>query len=134
MPTYHITNRTTNKVELEYTNDTPLFYGRADWANPELYDHVAVADPEPPSRRYRAPMTKWAFRSLFSLEERIACDNAPENMALPVEARNALYTLRLDFEAAQEIDPSLSEVQAGVRLLETLGLIGPGRADDVLFQ
>jgi hypothetical protein len=25
-------------------------------------------------------------------------------------------------------------VQAGVRLLESLGLLGPGRADDILLQ
>lgn len=134
MPTYHITEKATGKVAFEYTNDVPLSYGRADWDDPALYEHVEVATPEPPPRPYKAPMTKWAFRSLFTLAERIACDSAPENPALPAEARAALYTMRLDFEAAQEIDPALLDVQAGVRLLETLGLIGTGRADDILLQ
>jgi hypothetical protein len=134
MPTYNITEIATGKVAFTYTNDVPLSYGRADWDDPALYEHVAVATPAPPPRPPKPPMTKWQFRSLFTLPERVACDNAPDNAAIPAEYRAMLRTMNLDFSAAEEIDPSLTAVQDGVRLLETLGLIGAGRADDILLQ
>jgi hypothetical protein len=134
MPTYNITEIATGRVALTYTNDVPLHYGRADWDDPALFTHVAVEDPPPPPRPPKPPMTKWAFRSLFTLAERVACDNAQDNAAIPAEYRAMLRTMNLDFSAAEEIDPSLQEVQDGVRLLETLGLLGAGRADDILLQ
>jgi hypothetical protein len=134
MPTYQITEIATGKVALTYTNDVPLSYGRADWDDPARYSHVVVPEPEPPPRPYKPLLTKWQFRSLFTLPERVACDNAPDNPAIPAEYRAMLRTMNLDFAAAQEIDPSLPDVQAGVRLLESLGLLGPGRADDILLQ
>jgi hypothetical protein len=134
MPTYNITEIATGKVAITYTNDVPLSYGRADWDDPALFEHVAVASPEPPPRPPKAPMTKWQFRSLFTLAERVLCDNAADNAAVPVEYVPVLRTMNLDFAAAEEIDPSLPDVQAGVRLLETLGLLGAGRADDILLQ
>ena len=134
MPTYQITEIATGKVAITYTNDIPLSYGRADWDDPALFAHVAIPEPEPPPRPYKPLLTKWAFRSLFTLAERVACDSAQDNPAIPAEYRAVLRTMNLDFAAAEEIDPSLPSVQEGVRLLETLGLIGAGRADDILLQ
>lgn len=134
MPTYNITEIATGTVVFSYASDAPLSYGRADWDDPALYEHVVVADPPPPPRPLKPIMSKWAFRSLFTLQERVVCDNAPDNPAIPAEYRAMLRTMNLDFSAAEEIDPALPNVQAGVRLLESLGLIGAGRADEILLQ
>jgi hypothetical protein len=79
-------------------------------------------------------MTKWQFRSLFTLEERVACDNAEYNTNIPAEYRATLKTLNKDFDSAQEIDPSLVEVQQGIGLFEQLGLIQPGRASQIIYE
>lgn len=76
-------------------------------------------------------LTKLAFRRRFTLAERIAMDGAPDNPALPAEARAALRTMARDLELAEEIDLDDSDVIAGLALLEQLGIIASGRAAEV---
>lgn len=77
-------------------------------------------------------LTKYAFRKLFTLPERIAVDGGPDNAALPADGRAALRTMALDMAAADEIDLDDPDVIAGVQMLETLGLIASGRAALIL--
>lgn len=73
-------------------------------------------------------LSRLAFRMRFTLSERIAIDNA----ALPPEQQALVRTVMRDFDAASEIHLLNPDVIAGVRLFEQLGLITPGRADEIL--
>jgi hypothetical protein len=77
-------------------------------------------------------VTKFQFRQLFTTIERIACDNAPSNVALPATARAAMVTLLKDLEVSGEVDLSLPQVITGVHFLATLGLITETRATQIL--
>ena len=79
-----------------------------------------------------ALLTKYEFRKLFTFEERIAVDNAPSNTSLPENIRMAFVTILNDLNAAEGIDLTNSDVIASVQLTEQVGLIGTGRAAQVL--
>jgi hypothetical protein len=85
-----------------------------------------------PSQYPPALLTKYEFRKLFTFEERIAVDNAPSNMSLPENVRMAFVTILNDLNAAEGIDLTNSDVIASVQLTEQVGLIGAGRAAQVL--
>jgi hypothetical protein len=77
-------------------------------------------------------LTKYAFRQLFTLPERIAIDNAPSNTAIPANYRAMLLTMSKDMELSAEVHLSKPDTIAGVGFLEQLGLIAAGRAAQVL--
>lgn len=80
----------------------------------------------------RPILSKYQFRKLFTQAERIAIDNFEYNDALTLEQKAALHTLTLDFNAATVVDLNLPDTQAAVAYLETIGLLGTGRADQVI--
>lgn len=77
-------------------------------------------------------LTKYEFRKLFTFEERIAVDNASTNQSLPAEVRMAYVTIMNDLNTAEGIDLTNSDVIRSVNFTEQVGLIGPGRAAQVL--
>jgi hypothetical protein len=77
-------------------------------------------------------VTKYQFRKLYTLTERVAVDNAPNNTAIPAQYRAILVTMLKDLEVSGIVQLWNPDVQAGVRLCETLGLIGPGRSNQIL--
>ena len=77
-------------------------------------------------------LTKYQFRQLFTLNERIAIDNAGSNTAIPSNYRAMLLTMAKDMELSAEVQLSKPDTIAGVGFLEQLGLIGTGRAAQVL--
>lgn len=77
-------------------------------------------------------LTKYQFRQLFTLNERIAIDNAPSNAAIPANYRAMLLTIAKDMELSAEVHLSKPNTMAGVGFLEQLGLIEAGRAAQVL--
>jgi hypothetical protein len=77
-------------------------------------------------------VTKYEFRKLFTLPERMAVDSAPTNTAIPANYRAMLYTFMKDLELSQEVQLTNSDVMQGVGFLEQLGLLAPGRAAQIL--
>jgi hypothetical protein len=135
MATYNIVEKSLNKVVFTYsTNGGSALYGRDDWDDPTLFEHILIEEPAPPPAPPRKIMSKWEFRKLFSLEERVACDNAPDNTQIPEQYRAILKTLNTDFALAEQIDPALKDVQDGVQLLEQVGLLATGRAAQILYE
>jgi hypothetical protein len=134
MPSFNIVEKLTGNVVFTYCGTEKSKYGRDDWDNEELFEHVLIPDPEPPPATPRKSMSKWQFRSLFTLEERIACDSAPDNTLIPENFRMIIKTMNKDFDAAEEIDPALPNVQQGIVLFEQLGLLSPGRANKILYE
>lgn len=80
----------------------------------------------------RARITQFAFRSRFTLAERGAVELAAvDDPAASTPARQAAATLRAylrDVESATFVDLTRDDVQSGLQQLESLGLIGAGRA------
>lgn len=74
---------------------------------------------------------KLDFRRLFTQEERMAFDNFEES-ALPEEYKKILRTISTDFALADEIDLYHPDTKLGVTTLEQVGILGPGRAAQVL--
>ena len=77
-------------------------------------------------------LTHLAFRRLFTLAERVAFDNFESNPALTDEYKAQLRTLMKDMELARELDLKDPDLILGVNTIEALGIIGPGRAAEVL--
>ena len=78
-------------------------------------------------------LTKYQFRKLFTLNERVAVDNAQLNTAIPAQYRAMLATLLRDVELSEEVQLTDNpDVAQGVNFLEQIGLIGPGRAAQIL--
>ena len=77
-------------------------------------------------------ITKYEFRKLFTLAERIAIDSAPTNLAIPANYRAMLVTMNKDMELSSMVILTNPDVAAGVGFLEQLGLIAPGRKDEIL--
>jgi hypothetical protein len=77
-------------------------------------------------------VTKYEFRKLFTLPERMAVDSAPTNTAIPANYRAMLYTFMKDLELSQEVQLTNTDVIQGVGFLEQLGLLAPGRAATIL--
>lgn len=77
-------------------------------------------------------LTRYEFRKLFTLNERVAIDNANANTTIPANYRAVLVTLMKDLELSGLVELSNPDVIAGVRLLEQVGLIATGRGDRIL--
>jgi hypothetical protein len=77
-------------------------------------------------------ITKYEFRKLFTLAERVAVDNVQSNTNVPAQYRAMLLTMAKDMELSSEVFLTNPDVAAGVGLLEQLGLVGTGRATRIL--
>lgn len=77
-------------------------------------------------------LTKFEFRKLFTMTERVAVDNVQNNTTIPAEYRAILLTMAKDMELSAEIHLGNADVIDGVRLLETLGLLATGRANQII--
>jgi hypothetical protein len=82
---------------------------------------IFVDVPEPPIRI----LSRYAFRSRFTTDEKQAIYAAAES--------NVLIKIWLDdLASAENIDLDLPETTSNLNALETAGLIGPGRATEIL--
>ena len=113
-----------------YSNIAHL--GGAPLPTQEALDTWLTSNPVAPLQ-HGVVITKYQFRKLFTLNERIAIDSAPLNTNIPAQYRAALTTMAKDLEVSQEVQLTAnSDVAAGVMMLEQLGLIGVGRAAQIL--
>ena len=77
-------------------------------------------------------LTKFEFRKLFTLNERVAIDNAETNESIPANYRKVVVTVLKDLELSGIVNLDLPDVISGVTFMETLGLLAPGRAARIL--
>lgn len=82
-------------------------------------------------------ISKLAFRNRFTQAEKVALEMALlDNPADTQTARQTAAGLRVmekDLQAAEYVDLNLADTQAGIRNLETLGIIAAGRADQIIW-
>lgn len=79
-------------------------------------------------------ITKFQFRKLFTLTERIGLDNFQSNQNIPAEYKAVLTTMFKDLDASGAVNLTLPDVIQGVGMLEQLGLIASGRATQILSR
>jgi hypothetical protein len=94
-----------------------------------ILDTWIAANPDPVEA---VILTKFQFRKLFTLTERVTVDNAQLNTAIPANYRAMLLTMAKDMELSAEVQLNNPDTVAGVNFLETLGLIATGRAAMIL--
>jgi hypothetical protein len=89
-------------------------------------------EPVPPKRH----ITNLAFRQRFTRSEKVALEMAAlDNPSASIEQRAQAAALRADLkdqEQATYIDLDRADTRAGVQMLEAAGLIGVGRAAQIL--
>lgn len=106
----------------------------ANWTG---YAWVVMAySPPPVAVPSERRMTKLAFRNRFSATEKENIELAScDNPAAPTEQRRLAASLRAnlaDQRDARYISPDRDDTRTGVFKLEQFGLIGPGRALEIL--
>lgn len=111
---------------------SPVFGGAAV----EIKDYAPPAPvPEPPAPELRY-ITKLAFRNRFTTAEKVAIELAGAyNPADPAQKQQLAATVRVsdkDIQASTYIDLNRPETRAGVQSMESFGLLGVGRADEIL--
>ena len=126
MPTFRVINKATSQEVYRYGSDAAI-----EWVGMEFatHDHVPMT-PEPdahPSTMYggRRILSKLEFLELFTPTERKAIKTARK---VSEDLDDYLYL----FELAEEVNLDSASTQGGVALLEAGGLIGAGRAAEVL--
>jgi hypothetical protein len=77
-------------------------------------------------------VTRYQFRKLFTLNERIAVDNAPANVNIPAQYRAALVTVLKDLELSGVVYLDNPDIQAGLELLVAVGLLQASRVPQIL--
>ncbi|MDO5609477.1 MAG: hypothetical protein Q4G62_01615 [Pseudomonadota bacterium] len=95
-------------------------------------DPVEPAEPPPEDRR----ITRLAFRTRFAQAELIAIEIAGlDNPAATMTERQAAAAIRVmmkTVDTANFIDLARADTRAGVEQLEAAGLLGEGRAGEIL--
>lgn len=102
----------------------------------QIVDGIVIPAP-PPSPPLPLPhITKLAFRNRFSTGEKVLIDLASiDDPNAPMPARQQAAAVRVslaDAAAASYIDLSREDTRAGVLMLETAGILGVGRALQIL--
>ena len=72
-------------------------------------------------------VTKFEFRQLFTLNERVAVDNYASNPNIPANYKAILLTMLKDLELSAEIQLTNPQVAIGMDLLVSIGLLTPER-------
>lgn len=125
-------------IEFEYlagssVDPDAVMVERATRLNAELAANEAAAAE---AANGSLPLTKYQFRQLRTQEERISCDKFEatydSNPALTDEQIATIRTFLRDYAEAQEVRLTDPSTIAGVQLWESLGLIAPGRAEEIL--
>jgi hypothetical protein len=124
MPTYIVTRKSDGAEVYRYEAPVPIEFIGFEFAT---HDH-AEAPPEPPAEQPTVVgrvMSKLAYLRLFTQTERIAIRNA-------AEGSDALKDYLELLNIAEEVNTADPDIQAALRMLEAVGLIGAGRADEIL--
>ena len=120
MPNYLVENRLTGEVAYAYNADVPDHTAIYPF---DTFNHISQKPVvQQPAERI---LTKLEYLRHFSAEERITIRTAAKTNAVLEDYLSML-------ELAEEIDTNDPDTIAAVQMLEQVGLIGAGRASEVL--
>ena len=111
-------------VEVPDNVENGWLWEDGQWAAPPVQPEPAPAPPESPSIPLIGPI---AFQMLFKVDESVAIDAAKET-----NAAIRIFWKLLDDPRTDFVDRNLEPVQTMLRNLEAEGLIGAGRAEEIL--
>ena len=116
------------------SNGDPFIYDNIEWTGGDAIP--SQDDLDKYIKTHTGPdgqftLTRYQFRQLFTLPERVNCDNFAMS-AIPANYKAILVTMFKDLELSAEVQLTNPQVQQGIRLLGQLGLIAPARAEDIL--
>lgn len=77
-------------------------------------------------------LTKYQFRKLFTFNERVSIDNFTANPSISAQNKAVLSTIMKDLDVSDEVQLDNPDVAAGVQFLDAVGLLGTGRAAQIL--
>lgn len=125
-------------VQVE-SNGDPFVYENITWVSGSPLPSKTTLDEWIAANNTTAPTTRLtvlAFRNRFTLNEKVAIEFAClDNPAAPMEQRQMAAMLRAymhDLHAATFVDTARPDTRAGVLSLEQAGIIGEGRALEIL--
>jgi hypothetical protein len=113
----------------------PFIYDNIDWTGGDALpsqDNLDLWISENPGWNPTLELTKYEFRKLFTLEEKVTIDNFQSNAGIPANYKAILFSVMKDLELSQVIHLDNPDVIAGVGLLVTLGLLAAPRRDAIL--
>lgn len=77
-------------------------------------------------------ITKFQFRKLFTISERMAIDNIQYSGSAPTSVKAAVNTMQIDLNVSGEVDLNLKDTNDGLRYLASVGLLTVARANRIL--
>ena len=128
-------------IKLKYPNKQPIAYLDDTYAgivwneldqtpNPTQVElDLLIKSLSPGQNRI---LTKYQFRKLFTFNERLAIDNFATNTNISAQNKAVLSTIMKDLDVSGEVQLDNPDVAQGVQFLETVGLLGTGRAAQIL--
>lgn len=125
MTTWQVTNRTTGEVVHAYTSDEPVNWPGMSF---DAFNHIAVVAAAPVVQRR---LTKRQYMNLFTDTELAAIYSAAKAV-VQIEVWLAKFNAATPDPDGTSIDLDNPETLAGLQALEGAGLIGPGRAAEIL--
>lgn len=137
MPIYRVIRKTDKRTVYAYSSDQACEFPEYPFAD---FDHIEEVNINPDgsinAENTGTRITKLAFRNRFTVAEKAALEIAAlDNPTADMQSRVLAATLRAyleDVQAATFIDLSSADTRAGVLQLGQVGLIGAGRAVEIL--
>lgn len=125
MTTWKVTNRATGEIVDAYTSDEPV-----NWPGLEFdrFNHIAVLAPDQIPRRR---LTKLEYMNRFSDTELTGIYSAAK-VSIDVEVWLAKFNAATPDADGTSVDLDDPRTIAGAQTLQAAGLIGPGRAAEIL--
>lgn len=106
-----------------------IWDGGADLPSKDTLDAWITSNP---ALSANVNLTKYEFRKLFTFNERVALDSVQSNPNVSAMNKAIINTLSKDLELSAVIELYNPDVISGVNFLETVGLLGTGRAAQIL--
>mgnify|MGYP000937165325 CR=1 FL=1 len=126
MPIYNVIRKSDGQQVYEYNSDAPIEWSGMEFATHDHIEHVEInEDGSIEGTVTGRVMTKLEYLRRFTQDERVAIRAAAKSNAV-LEDYMALL------ELAQDVDTTDADTVAAVNMLEQVGLIAAGRAQEIL--
>ena len=126
MPIYNVIRKSDGQQVYEYNSDAPIEWSGMEFATHDHIEHVEInEDGSIEGTVTGRVMTKLEYLRRFTQDERVAIRAAAKSNAV-LEDYMALL------ELAQDVNTTDADTVAAVNMLEQVGLIAAGRAQEIL--
>ena len=116
-------------------NGNPFIYDSLEWQGGDALpsqDDLDTWIHDNPGWDPTQQLTKYQFRQLFTLNEKVAIDSAPTNTQIPAQYRAVIYSILKDLELSEVVHLDNPQVTSGLQLLVQLGLLTQLRKDQIM--